>query len=100
MKKLTRLIPSLFVCAALALAPLLTPPARGGAADAAPQERKFEFEYKATVRDVPPGAKRLELWIPVPHDTQFQKITGLRIDSPHPYKFRTAQYGNRVMHLG
>jgi transglutaminase-like putative cysteine protease len=99
MKKTTRLIPFHFACATLALASLLAPSARAGAAGDAPQERKFEFEYRATVKDVPPGAKKLDLWIPVPHDTPFQKITGLRIDSPHPYKFRTAQYGNRVMHL-
>jgi transglutaminase-like putative cysteine protease len=99
MKKTTGLMPLTITCAALALVSLLTPPAHAKVGNAAPQERKFEFEYQATVKDVPPGAKKLELWIPVPHDTPFQKITGVRIDSPHPYKIRTAQYGNRVMHL-
>ncbi|HEX8131450.1 MAG TPA: transglutaminase domain-containing protein [Pyrinomonadaceae bacterium] len=65
----------------------------------APRERKFEFEYRATVREVPAGARRLELWIPVPHDTPFQRITGLSIDSEHPYRLHTAQYGNRILHL-
>jgi transglutaminase-like putative cysteine protease len=66
---------------------------------AAPKERQFEFEYKATVKEIPKGARKLDLWIPVPHDTPFQKITGLSIDSPHPYRLHTAQYGNRVLHL-
>lgn len=98
MKKMIGLILFTSLCAALAPTLLPNRPARAVAADAA-RERKFEFEYKATVKDVPPGAKKLELWIPVPHDTQFQKITGLQIASPYPYKFQTAQYGNRVMHI-
>jgi transglutaminase-like putative cysteine protease len=65
----------------------------------APRERQFEFEYKATVKEIPAGARKVDLWIPVPHDTPHQKITGLDIDSPHPYRMHTAQYGNRVMHL-
>ena len=70
---------------------------RAGAA--APRVRSFEFEYTATVREIPAGARKVELWIPVPHDTPFQKITGLKIDAPAGYRVRTAQYGNRVLHL-
>ena len=33
-----------------------------------PNQRDFTFEYKATVKDVPAGTQKLELWIPVPHD--------------------------------
>ncbi|MDX6271233.1 MAG: hypothetical protein QOD28_2456 [Acidobacteriota bacterium] len=65
----------------------------------APRERQFEFEYKATVKEIPAGARKVEVWIPVPHDTPFQTIKGLHIDSPHPYQLRTAEYGNRVLHL-
>ena len=42
----------------------------------APRERKFEFEYKALVKEIPAGAKKVDLWIPVPHDSPFQTITG------------------------
>lgn len=69
------------------------------ASAALPRERKFEFEYKATVKDIPTGAKTVELWIPVPHDTPFQTIKDLQIDSPQPYKVHTAQYGNKVLHI-
>jgi transglutaminase-like putative cysteine protease len=82
---------------AAALALLLAP--AGPALGAAPRERAFHFEYQAAVKDIPAGAKTVDLWIPVPHDTPFQKITGLRIDSPHPYTINTAGYGNRVLHL-
>ena len=95
MKKSTKLFSCATVCAALALVSLLNPPARA----VTPRERKFRFEYKATVKDVPAGAKRLEVWIPVPHDGPFQTVTGLRIESPVPYKLQTTQYGNRVLHL-
>lgn len=69
------------------------------ASAARPRERKFEFEYKATVKDIPPGAKKVDLWIPVPHDNQFQKIANMQIDSPYPYKIQTARYGNKIMHV-
>ncbi len=65
----------------------------------APRERKFEFEYKALVKEIPVGAKKVDLWIPVPHDSPFQKITDMKIEAPHQYKIHTAQYGNKVMHI-
>ena len=65
----------------------------------APHQRSFSFEYAATVRDVPTGARKVELWLPVPHDDQYQQITGLKVDSPYPYKILSAQYGNRMLHL-
>ena len=37
---------------------------------ALPREREFMFEYKATIKDIPTGAKQIDLWIPVPHDNQ------------------------------
>jgi transglutaminase-like putative cysteine protease len=95
MKKTTRLILFSTVCAVLALICLLNPLTRA----VAPLERKFGFEYKATLKDIPAGAKKLDLWIPVPHDSPFQTITGLQIESPVPYKIQTAQYGNRILHL-
>ncbi|HEX8162052.1 MAG TPA: transglutaminase domain-containing protein [Pyrinomonadaceae bacterium] len=69
------------------------------AAAPALRERRFEFEYKATVKDIPAGAGRVELWLPVPHDDAFQKITGMEIVSPSPYEVRTSQYGNKVLHV-
>jgi transglutaminase-like putative cysteine protease len=64
-----------------------------------PRERAFEFEYRATVRNIPAGARRVDLWIPLPRDDQFQKISGLRVDSPHPYRVRTARHGNKILHV-
>ena len=97
MRKMIGLLLFMPLCATLALMLLPNPLAHAVAADA--RERRFEFEYTAMVRDVPAGAKKLELWIPIPHDTPFQKITGVQIQSPYPYKIQTAQFGNRVLHI-
>jgi transglutaminase-like putative cysteine protease len=66
---------------------------------AIPRERSFQFEYKATVKDIPAGAKKVDLWIPVPHNSPFQRITELQIESPYPYQTSTAKYGNKVVHV-
>ena len=63
------------------------------------REREFEFDYKATVKDVPAGAKRIAVWIPIPHDDPFQKITAIQLESPYPYRIYTSEYWNRMMHV-
>jgi transglutaminase-like putative cysteine protease len=64
-----------------------------------PRERAFQLEYKTTVKDIPTNAKTVDLWIPVPHDNAFQRITDLQIESPYPYKMHTTEYGNKLLHL-
>jgi transglutaminase-like putative cysteine protease len=64
-----------------------------------PRERDFAFEYVATIKDVPAGAKELELWLPVPHDDPYQVISDLRIEAPYPYQLHTAQFGNKVLSI-
>lgn len=95
MKSLVRLITFLVVCLMLTSISVSVP--RVGASAA--HERNFQFEYKATVKDIPAVAKKVDLWIPVPHDSPFQKITDLKIESAYPYHTSTAQYGNRVLHI-
>ena len=64
-----------------------------------PRTRNFDFEYKAVVKDVPPGAKRVDLWVPVPHDDPYQRITDLRIQSPYSYKIVVGADGNTMLHV-
>jgi transglutaminase-like putative cysteine protease len=87
----------LSVIAALAMFSLLTLMSQVRASS--PRERKFEFEYVATIKDIPTGTKNVELWLPVAQDSPFQKITDMQIESPYPYKMRTAEYGNKVLHI-
>ncbi|WP_229743033.1 transglutaminase-like domain-containing protein [Hymenobacter qilianensis] len=61
--------------------------------------RTFAFEYKTTVRDLPPSAKAVDLWLPVPHSDKSQTISDLKIDSPHAYEVVKAQYNNQMLHL-
>lgn len=64
-----------------------------------PRERSFQLEYKTTVKDIPTTAKTVDLWIPIPHDNAFQRITDLQIESPYPYQTQAADYGNKMLHL-
>jgi transglutaminase-like putative cysteine protease len=63
------------------------------------RQRDFTFEYQARVADLPAGAQKLELWIPVPHDDAYQRITGLQVDTRYPYKIASGDQGNRILHL-
>jgi hypothetical protein len=97
MKRITHVSAKPATCLLLPIALFSTSLIQVGAN--APRERKFAFEYKARVKEIPAGAKKVDLWIPVPHDSPFQKITEMKIDSPHECKIHTAQYGNKVMHI-
>ena len=64
-----------------------------------PRTRTFHLEYKAMVREIPAGTKHLDLWIPVPHDDDYQKIENLRIDSPYAYRINTGEHGNTMAYV-
>src|SRR5882762_3180540 len=63
------------------------------------RERAFTFEYKATVKDIPSGTQKLELWIPVPHDDAYQRIANLHVETPYPFKVSVGDQGNAIVHL-
>jgi len=64
-----------------------------------PESVSLSLNNKVLVKEIPTGAKKVDLWMPVPHDSPFQKITEMKIDSPYQYKIHTSQYGNKVMHI-
>ena len=64
------------------------------AANPVPRTRSFHVEYKATM-----PAGQFNLWMPVPHDDDYQKISGLQIDSPYRYDVATSSDGNTMLHL-
>jgi transglutaminase-like putative cysteine protease len=62
--------------------------------------RTIEATYVATVEQVPAGAERLEVWVPLPPDTEFQRIRDLRIESPYPWSVRRErEHGNSYLYL-
>lgn len=63
------------------------------------RERTFEFEYKAEVKDISAGTQKVDLWIPIPHDDEWQQIRSLRVETPAHYEIATGPLGNRMLHL-
>ncbi|MFZ0816416.1 MAG: transglutaminase domain-containing protein [Candidatus Sulfotelmatobacter sp.] len=64
-----------------------------------PPSRTFRFTYNFTVKDIPSGAKRVRVWIPVPQTDQHQTVRVLSVKAP--VKMRTTQeseYGNKMMY--
>jgi transglutaminase-like putative cysteine protease len=68
-------------------------------ADEPVHQRDFTFEYKATVKDIPAGTEKLDLWIPVPHDDPYQRILYAHVDTPFPHRILTGDQGNQMLHL-
>ncbi|MCS6861558.1 MAG: transglutaminase domain-containing protein [Abditibacteriales bacterium] len=65
-----------------------------------PKQRTFEITYRAVVKDIPTGAQRVEIWIPVPQSDAHQQISRLNIKSPVPYKItQEKEYGNKSLYL-
>ncbi len=83
----------LFAFTALAAASA-SPPSRE------PSARSIRATYVATIEKVPAGTERLELWVPLPTDTEFQRIRNLKIDSPYPWSVRRErEHGNSYLYL-
>jgi transglutaminase-like putative cysteine protease len=65
---------------------------------AQPRDRQFSFEYRAAVPSNL-SAHSFRLWIPIPHDDDYQRITNLQIESPNPYHISTDELGNTVLNI-
>jgi transglutaminase-like putative cysteine protease len=64
-----------------------------------PPARTFRFTYNFTVKDVPSGAKRVRVWVPVPQTDQHQTIRVLSIKAPLKTRMtRESGYGNRMIY--
>jgi transglutaminase-like putative cysteine protease len=61
--------------------------------------RTFEATYVGTIGPLPSGAKRAEVWIPLPSDTPYQEIRDLKISSPVPVTLGKDSVGNAVAHF-
>ena len=65
---------------------------------AQPRERHFSFEYRAAVPSTTTGGKFV-LWVPIPHDDDYQKIANLKIESSAPYHVATDALGSRILSI-
>ena len=70
-------------------------------AAAGAKSRTFQFSYTATIeaKDVPEGAKSVELWIPVPQDSIHQTITDIKFSTPQAPEIAVEkELGNKIAH--
>ena len=64
-----------------------------------PPARTFRFTYNFTVKDIPSGAKRVRVWVPVPQTDQHQTVRVLSVKAPVKTRMtRDAEYGNSMMY--
>ena len=64
-----------------------------------PPSRSFRFNYSFTVKDIPSGAKRVRVWVPVPQTDQHQTVRVLQVKAPGKTRMtQDSQYGNRMMY--
>lgn len=64
-----------------------------------PPARTFQFTYSFVVRDVS-GAKRVRIWIPVPHTDEHQVVRVISVKTPGKSQMtREPEYGNRIMYV-
>jgi transglutaminase-like putative cysteine protease len=64
-----------------------------------PPSRTFRFTYNFTVKDIPPAAKRVRVWVPVPQTDQHQTVHILSIKAPGKTRMtQESEYGNRMLY--
>src|SRR5947209_6589547 len=64
-----------------------------------PPARSFVFTYKFVVKDIPAGAKRVRVWVPVPQTDQHQTVRVVAIKAPVKTRLmQETEYGNRMMY--
>ena len=63
------------------------------------RSRTFLLTYQATIRDIPPGAKSLDVWVPLPQTDSNQTIHQISIFAPNSVTIgREARFGNQSLH--
>jgi transglutaminase-like putative cysteine protease len=68
---------------------------------ATPKERTFSLSYRVKVPAPAAGAKRLDVWIPLPIEDEHQKVADLKVEASVPHEETTEPtYGNRMVHVG
>ena len=73
--------------------------AASNAQNFSPPTRTFRFTYNFTVTDIPSGAKRVRVWIPVPQTDQHQTVRVLAVKAPVKTRMtQEPEYGNRMMY--
>jgi len=65
-----------------------------------PRSRELDLTYSARVSDVPPGAHRVDVWLPYPVSDDHQEVTVTAVATPYPHEvLREPKYGNSILHV-
>ncbi|HDP99898.1 MAG TPA: transglutaminase domain-containing protein [bacterium] len=60
--------------------------------------REMQFSYAFTVKNIPPEAKHVDIWAPVPQSDSRQNISNLEIRCDYPYSFEIGpEYQNPLL---
>ncbi len=60
--------------------------------------RKFRFTYRATLKDLPSGARLARVWIPLAHSDEHQSVVLKKTTRPVATQVTTEpEYGNRIL---
>ena len=65
----------------------------------APAVRSFEATYVGTISALPPGAKKAEVWIPLPSNGPYQTIADVKVQAPASFTLERDSAGNRLLHF-
>ena len=82
--------------------PTVVPAGDAARMAAAPLAHTRSVTVTCTARVNPPadGARRVDLWVPLPASDESQRIDGLHVQSALPYEIQSErEYGNQVAHV-
>ena len=66
-----------------------------------PSARRVQLTYALRLRDLPPGAARVEAWIPLPREHAFQSLESYALLEDYPAEeVEDEEFGNRFLRLG
>lgn len=66
----------------------------------APRGRTFAFTYSAAVKDLPPGAAAVDVWVPLPPTDEEQTVTDLKVEGPADSAVtEEKEFGNRMAYF-
>lgn len=70
------------------------------AEDQSPASRTLAITYTVAITELPAEAQRIEGWIPLPQDSEAQRILDLRFESPVPAEVTyDPVWGNAMIHM-
>lgn len=66
----------------------------------AARSMQTEFVCKAAIPALPPGTKKVALWVPLPTNSEWQQVDNVAVEGVADYKVtKEARYGNRMVYV-